>query len=63
VSGLVAYTATQNRAMIRLFNTLPYKVRSYYEEGFLILSCRFDEPREKAPAEARTGESPKGEER
>jgi ribosomal protein S18 acetylase RimI-like enzyme len=43
ISGLVAYTAPDNRAMIDLFKTLPYLVRTSFEEGLMRLSCRFDE--------------------
>ncbi|NTV43447.1 MAG: GNAT family N-acetyltransferase, partial [Syntrophobacteraceae bacterium] len=45
IMGLVAYTSRTNRAMIRLFNTLPYKVQTSYEEDMLALSCRFDQPK------------------
>jgi len=43
IAGLIAYTFPTNHAMIHLFNTLPYKVKKQYEDGELILSCRFDE--------------------
>jgi acyl-CoA hydrolase/RimJ/RimL family protein N-acetyltransferase len=43
INGLVAYTATDNKAMIRLFKTLPYKVTTSYSSGSLVLSARFDE--------------------
>ena len=43
VSGLMAYTFPSNKAMIALFNTLPYKVKTQFEDGDLILSCRFNE--------------------
>ncbi len=29
--------------MISLFKTLPYKVKTKYEDGDVVLSCRFDE--------------------
>jgi RimJ/RimL family protein N-acetyltransferase len=45
ISGFVAYTSRTNRAMIRLFNTLPFKVQTSYEEDMLCLSSRFDEPK------------------
>ncbi len=41
--GLIAYTVPTNKAMIRLFKTLPYKVHTLYEDGDLELSCRFNE--------------------
>ena len=44
ISGLVAYTSPQNQGMIRLFKTLPYKVRNTFDGDMLQLSCRFDEP-------------------
>jgi RimJ/RimL family protein N-acetyltransferase len=47
ISGLVAYTAHHNRHMIDLFKTLPYKVKTTYEEGILRLSCRFDQLRDE----------------
>lgn len=43
ISGLMAYTFPSNKAMIALFNTLPYKVKTQFEDGDLILSCRFNE--------------------
>jgi acyl-CoA hydrolase/GNAT superfamily N-acetyltransferase len=43
IGGLMAYTFPSNKAMINLFKTLPYKVKTQYEDGDLILSCRFNE--------------------
>ncbi len=43
ISGLLAYTLPTNRAMISLFKTLPYKVKTQYEDGDVILSCKFNE--------------------
>jgi acyl-CoA hydrolase/RimJ/RimL family protein N-acetyltransferase len=43
ISGLLAYTAPNNKAMIRLFKTLPYKVKTSFSEDSLVLQCRFDE--------------------
>ncbi len=40
--GLIAYTIPSNTGMIRLFKTLPYKVKTHYEDGDLVLSCLFD---------------------
>lgn len=45
IAGLLAYTSPDNRRMIKLFKTLPYKVRTVFEDQ-LLLSCRFDEPAE-----------------
>lgn len=43
IGGLMAYTFPSNKAMIKLFKTLPYKIHTQYEDGDLILSCRFNE--------------------
>lgn len=43
ISGLIAYTFPSNKAMINLFKTLPYKVTTVYEDGDVVLSCRFSE--------------------
>jgi RimJ/RimL family protein N-acetyltransferase len=43
ISGLVAYTAPQNKAMIALFKTLPYKIKTVFDGESLKLTCRFDE--------------------
>ncbi|GAB6909271.1 conserved hypothetical protein [Desulfosarcina cetonica] len=43
ISGLVAYTAPQNKAMINLFKTMPYKVKTTFDGESLMLKCRFDE--------------------
>jgi acyl-CoA hydrolase/GNAT superfamily N-acetyltransferase len=43
ISGLVAYTSPQNKSMVRLFKTLPYKVRTVFDGDMIDLSCRFDE--------------------
>ena len=43
IAGLIAYTIPSNKAMIRLFKTLPYKVTTRYEDGDLLLSCHFNE--------------------
>jgi acyl-CoA hydrolase/GNAT superfamily N-acetyltransferase len=43
IAGLTAYTTPGNQAMIRLFKTLPYKVKSAFDGEGMMLSCRFDE--------------------
>jgi acyl-CoA hydrolase/N-acetylglutamate synthase-like GNAT family acetyltransferase len=43
ISGLVAYSAPHNKAMIDLFKTLPYKVKTTFEDEVLCLTCKFDE--------------------
>jgi GNAT superfamily N-acetyltransferase len=42
ISGLFAYTSPENQRMMKLFMTLPYKVRTV-AAGDVFLSCRFDE--------------------
>lgn len=46
ISGLFAYTVSENKKMINLFNTLPYKVTSSLDGGDMLLNCRFDKPRQ-----------------
>lgn len=43
-SGLIAYTSAQNRGMIKLFKSLPYKIDSFFDGEMLKLSCKFDQP-------------------
>lgn len=43
ISGLIAVTNPGNRAMINLFKSLPYKVKSSLEDGDMVLTCRFSE--------------------
>ena len=45
IGGLYAYTSPGNQGMIKLFNSLPYKVRTTFEDDMVVLSCRFDEPK------------------
>ena len=47
IAGLVAYTAPHNQAMIGLFKTLPYKIKTSFDGEALSLSCRFDELRDE----------------
>ena len=44
ISGLTAYTQPNNQRMIKLFQSLPYKVKTSFDEDMLFLSCKFDEP-------------------
>ncbi|MEH0021105.1 MAG: GNAT family N-acetyltransferase [Desulfobacter sp.] len=44
IKGLIAYTSPQNKGMIRLFNKLPFKVKSEKDDDMLILNCQFSEP-------------------
>jgi len=43
IAGLIAYTAPRNQAMIKLFKTLPYEVKSSYDGEGITLVSRFDE--------------------
>lgn len=43
IAGLMAYTAPRNQAMIKLFKTLPYAVKSSYDGEGITLVSRFDE--------------------
>jgi acyl-CoA hydrolase/GNAT superfamily N-acetyltransferase len=47
IKGLIAYTSPQNKGMIRLFNKLPFQVKSEKDDDMLILSCLFSEPVDK----------------
>jgi acyl-CoA hydrolase/GNAT superfamily N-acetyltransferase len=44
ISGLTAYTQPNNHRMIKLFQSLPYKVNTTFDGDLLSLSCKFDEP-------------------
>jgi GNAT superfamily N-acetyltransferase len=44
ISGLMAFTSPQNKAMNKLFRSLPYKVESFFDGNMLKLRCRFDQP-------------------
>ncbi len=51
IKGLMAYTSPNNRAMVALFKTLPYKVTTKFEEDVLLLTCHFSKiskPKEDA---------------
>jgi GNAT superfamily N-acetyltransferase len=43
LAGLFAYTSPQNKGMINLFKTLPYKIKTVFEDDMVLLSCRFDD--------------------
>jgi RimJ/RimL family protein N-acetyltransferase len=43
IIGLMAYTSPNNQAMIRMFKSLPYRVKSTFDGEGATLSCRFDE--------------------
>ncbi|MRR15887.1 MAG: GNAT family N-acetyltransferase [Deltaproteobacteria bacterium] len=42
--GLDAIVLKENFSMLALFKKLPYQIRTKYEDGTLMLKCRFDEP-------------------
>ena len=44
IRGFEAFTAPSNQGMIKLFNRLPYKVRSTFDGDTMTLTARFDEP-------------------
>ncbi len=52
ISGLMAYTSPQNQGMIRLFNYLPYKIKTIFDGDMLVLSCKFDTPVSAGKADA-----------
>ena len=41
ISGLTAYILPGNQGMIRLFKTMPYKVKTFYDGDVIELSCKF----------------------
>jgi len=46
IAGLFAYTSPDNRGMINLFNTLPFKVVKKFEDDLVLLSCDFRDKKE-----------------
>ncbi|MCP4746544.1 MAG: GNAT family N-acetyltransferase [Desulfobacteraceae bacterium] len=42
IAGLMAYTSADNKGMIRLFRSLPYKVKTSFDGDALFLNCKFD---------------------
>ena len=47
IGGLIAYTSPSNIAMIRLFKTLPFKVKTAFDGEMVSLTCKFDQLREE----------------
>lgn len=45
IAGFIAYTNPQNKGMVNLFKTLPYKVHTTFDSDVLVLTCRFDAPK------------------
>jgi acyl-CoA hydrolase/GNAT superfamily N-acetyltransferase len=48
IQGLFAYTTPGNKAMIRLFKSLPYQVRSAFDGDLVVLECDFGKPLPRA---------------
>jgi RimJ/RimL family protein N-acetyltransferase len=44
IAGIMAFTDSENKAMIKLFKSLPYHTRTSLEKETVVLRCRFDEP-------------------
>jgi ribosomal protein S18 acetylase RimI-like enzyme len=44
IKGLVAYTSPENKGMKKLFQKLPYKIKSEKDEDMIILNCLFSDP-------------------
>ena len=44
IRGFEAFTTPSNQGMIKLFKSLPYKVRSTFDGDTMTLTARFDEP-------------------
>ena len=45
ILGFFAYTSPGNQGMIRLFQALPYKIKTTFEDDMIMLRCRFDDPK------------------
>jgi len=45
VKGLIAYTSPENKGMIKLFHKLPFMIKSEKEDGMIVLSCLFSDPK------------------
>jgi acyl-CoA hydrolase len=45
IAGFLAYTSPDNQGMIKLFNSLPGKVTTVFEDELLMMTCRFSEAR------------------
>ncbi len=46
IAGLFAYTSPDNRGMINLFNSLPFKVVKKFEDDLVLLRCDFRDKKE-----------------
>lgn len=47
IAGLMAYTSMNNKSMVGLFKSLPYAVRTSYQEDMLFMECMFDQPKKE----------------
>ena len=45
IAGFLAYTIPENQGMIKLFSSLPFQIKTFFDGEMLKLSCRFDELR------------------
>lgn len=52
IAGLMAFTSMNNKSMIKLFNSLPFKVEITHEDDMLVMRSRFDTPKESPAAPA-----------
>lgn len=48
IKGLTAYTSKENKRMVKLFNTLNYKVKVSSQGSMIYLEAMFDEEQESA---------------
>jgi len=46
IAGLFAYTSPDNRGMVNLFKTLPFKINKTFEDDLVLLSCDFRNKKE-----------------
>ena len=46
ITGLFAYTSPDNRGMIKLFKTLPFKINKSFEDDLVLLRCDFRNKKE-----------------
>ena len=47
IAGFMAYTSHKNEVMIKLFNSLPFKIKTFFDGEMLMLSCRLDERKKR----------------
>ncbi|KPA10872.1 4-hydroxybutyrate coenzyme A transferase [Candidatus Magnetomorum sp. HK-1] len=49
LSGLIAYTAPTNKAMIKLFKKIPFQTKTAFDEDMLMLECFFEHEKNITP--------------